>query len=444
MRKQLQLLTAGLLAFSWASSQVTYENFENQRKVAYDFVHGVLDQYTPNPATTGSNSSPVVGKYIRNAAEQFDVLVLIPGGLMNDVSAYVSGTKTMSIDIYSPAAGIPVQITLEDSALAGPTNYPTGRHSVYLTTTTVANQWETLTFQYDNRPDAAVPNTSVTSLILLFNPGTNTNATYHFDNLIGPEFNDPCASVVPAPLTEFEDFDCHRNMIYEFRQGFLTVLPNPVTTGANTSAHAGRYARNPDLSGTDVIVTRLAGPIDLTTNNQVKLMVYGDTASVAISLQDGTTDVLTVSQRITQPNTWQELTFDFSPITNYVGIDHTVLLFNPGGLNFDIFWYDNFRLDGFVMVGAEDPQTATLASAMVSPNPSQGLATLDFSLRKNAEVRLTLQDLQGRVLQAPLIGKLGVGSHQLPIDASMLAPGVYLWTLEADGQRKSGKIVVTP
>ena len=115
MRKQLQLLATGLFAFSWASSQVVYDNFENQRRVKYDFVHGVLDPYTTNPGAGGPNSSPVCGKYIRNAAEQFDVLVLIPGGLMDDVSAYVSGTKTMSIDVYSPAAGIPIQITLESA-----------------------------------------------------------------------------------------------------------------------------------------------------------------------------------------------------------------------------------------------------------------------------------------------------------------------------------------
>lgn len=444
MRKQLQLLATGLFAFSWASSQVVYDNFENQRRVTYDFVHGVLDPYTTNPGAGGPNSSPVCGKYIRNAAEQFDVLVLKPGGLMDDVSAYVSGTKTMSIDVYSPAAGIPVQITLEDATLAGPTNYPVGRHSVYLATTTVANQWETLTFQFDNRPDGSVPNTSLTSLILLFNPGTNTNATYHFDNLRGPEFNDPCAGVAPAPLIEFEDFDCHRNMIYEYRQGFLTVLPNPVTTGANTSATAGRYARNPDINGTDVIVTRLAGNLDLTAHNQVKLMVYGDTAAVAVSLQDGTTDVLTVTERITQPNTWQELTFDFSTVTNYVGIDHAVLLFNPGSLIFDTFWFDRFRLDGFLAVGTTDARPSALAHATLSPNPSQGLSTLDFSLTRTAQVELVVQDLQGRVLQTPFAGRMGVGTHQLSLDASAYAPGVYLWTLQADGQQQSGKLVVLP
>ena len=432
-----------MLAFSWISAQVTYDNFENERRVHYDFVHGGFDQIFLNPHTGGANTSEVCGEYVRNQAEQFDVLVIMPGGIMDDVSDYVSGTKTMSIDIYSPAAGIPVQITLEDSSTAGPTNYPTGRHSVYLTTTTVANQWETLTFQYDSRPDGSVPNTSVTSLILLFNPGTNTNDTYLFDNLLGPEFADPCAGISAAPLTEFEDFECHSNLIYEYNQGWLTKLPNPATGGANPSKFAGEYARNPDLDGTDVMVTRFAGNLDLTTNNQIKMMVYGDTTSVVVSLQDGTTEVLAVTQQVTQANTWQELTFDFSAITNYTGIDHAVLLFDPGDVTFNTYWFDNFRLDGFEMVANDETQLNPLASAKISPNPSNGLFNLDFQLEKTAEVSFTLSDLQGRTLQMPAAARMGVGTHTMPIDASGLAQGVYLWTLQAGELQKTGKLVIT-
>jgi Secretion system C-terminal sorting domain len=443
MRKQLLLLAASLLGFTGAWSQVTYDNFENERRVYYDFVHGTLDQFSANPSATGANTSELCGKYIRNAAEQFDVLVILPGGVMNDVSPYLNGTKTMSVLVYSPAAGIPVQITLEDSAAAGPTNYPTGRHSVYLATTTVANQWETLTFTFDNRPDPSVSNTAVTSLILLFNPGTNTNATYYFDNLMGPEFADPCAGVSPAPLLEFEDFDCHRNLFYEYRQGWLTEEPNPVTTGANTSPYAGKYARNPDLNGTDVIVSRFAGTLDLTTHNQVKMMVYGDTANVIVSLQNDTTEIMAATARITTPNTWQELTFDFSAITNYVGIDHAVILFDPGDPAFNIYWFDNFRLNGFQLLGSEQGISSALTHATLSPNPSQGNATVDLSLQRSAEVRLSIQDLQGRRLMEPFTGKMSPGSHKLPIDASTLAPGVYLWTLLVDGSAQSGKLVIT-
>jgi Secretion system C-terminal sorting domain len=121
-----------------------------------------------------------------------------------------------------------------------------------------------------------------------------------------------------------------------------------------------------------------------------------------------------------------------------------VLLFNPGGLNFDTFWYDRFRLDGFLAVGTTDARPSALAHATLSPNPSQGLSTLDFSLTRAAQVDVVVQDLQGRVLQTPFAGRMGVGTHQVNLDASAYAPGVYLWTLQADGQQQSGKLVVLP
>lgn len=442
MRKHFVLLTALLLTNMLAFSQVMYDNFEYERRAHYEFVHGVLDEYAANPAPGGTNNSEVCGSYIRNAAEQFDVLVILPDGLMDDVSDYVNGTKTMTVDVYSPAAGIPVQITLEDSALAGPFNFPTGRHSVYLDTTTVANQWETLTLQYDSRPDPTVSNTAVTSVILLFNPGTNTADTYYFDNLRCPEFADPCASVTPAPLMEFEDFDCQRNLIYEYSDGVVNKRLNPATGGINSSKYAAEYMRNPDVDGTDVIVSRFAGNLDLTTDNQVKMMVYGDTATVKISLQDDTLEILAAEAQITQANTWQELTFDFSAITNYTGIDHAVILFDPGDVNPGIFWWDKFHLDGFVMASAEAPNPAGLAFDGFFPNPSNGLSTLSFELQKPSDVTVNISDLRGRRLRVPFEGRLTKGEHNLSVPTSGLAPGLYFWTLEAQGYRQSGKFVV--
>ena len=65
--------------------------------------------------------------------------------------------------------------------MAGPTNYPVGRHSIYLGVTTTANQWETINLTFDSQPDAAMSDVGLTSVILLFNGGTNTGDIYYFD-----------------------------------------------------------------------------------------------------------------------------------------------------------------------------------------------------------------------------------------------------------------------
>ena len=152
------------------SSQVLWDDFEQNRVGYYEFVHGGMTTRYANPDVNNSvNTSPICAQYVRNPGELWDVLVIVGNGPIDDVSSYVDGTKTMSVDVYSPAPGIPVQITLEDSSLAGPTNYPVGRHSIYLGVTTTTNQWETVNLTFDSQPDAAMSDVGLTSVILLFN-----------------------------------------------------------------------------------------------------------------------------------------------------------------------------------------------------------------------------------------------------------------------------------
>ena len=114
-------------------------------------VHGgMTTRYATAPDDV--NGSELCAQYVRNPGEMWDVIVLVSNGPFNSLTDYVNGTKTMSVDVFSPAIGIPVQITLEDSAVAGATNYPAGRHSIYTSTTTVENAWETIEFTFDSSP----------------------------------------------------------------------------------------------------------------------------------------------------------------------------------------------------------------------------------------------------------------------------------------------------
>ena len=129
----------------FCSSQILWDDFEQTRIGYYEFVHGGMTTRFENPDPVSSvNNSELCAQYVRNPGELWDVLVIVANGSMNDVSDYANGIKQMSVDVFSPAPGIPVQITLEDSSLAGATNYPTGRHSIYLGVTTVTNEWETI------------------------------------------------------------------------------------------------------------------------------------------------------------------------------------------------------------------------------------------------------------------------------------------------------------
>ena len=79
------------------SSQVLWDDFEQNRIGYYDFTHGGMTTRYANPDVNNSvNSSPLCAQYVRNPGEIWDVIVIVANGPLNDVSSYVDGTKTMS------------------------------------------------------------------------------------------------------------------------------------------------------------------------------------------------------------------------------------------------------------------------------------------------------------------------------------------------------------
>jgi hypothetical protein len=142
-------------------------------------------QPAANPNTTGSNSSAFVASYLRSATEEFDVIYTTGQGYLTNVLPYVFGFQKMRMQVLSPVVGTVVQITLQSqsSSLAA---YPTGRHSEYRATTTVANAWENLEFSFQGRPDATISPDSLNEFVIQFAPGVRQAAQFYFDNLIGP------------------------------------------------------------------------------------------------------------------------------------------------------------------------------------------------------------------------------------------------------------------
>ena len=92
-------------------------------------------------------------------------------------------------------------------------------------------------------------------------------------------------------------------------------------------------------------------------------------------------------------------------------------------------------------INVQDVHTATSRelpdseAALTSyPNPFAHAATLRFSIRAPAEVRLTVYDLLGRRVAVPAAGRYHAGVHQVPWRPRGLAAGIYWARLEADGR----------
>lgn len=439
MKKIYPLFFILFLTISSLSAQTLWDNFEDTRKGTYGFINGTFIPYNTNPDATGANTSPIVGVYTRNPAELFDVIIL--DAQMADLSDYLSGAKTMTMDVWSPNVGTVIQISLENSILAEPANFPTGRHSAYFATTTVAMGWETVTFVFDNQPDATVANDNVDRMVILFDPNTNNDFTYYWDNLNGPELSaDPCDGATPDAEV-FNDFECNQNTIFTFSHSGVNFrrIANPDQTG-NSSDFVAQYIRNAGEL-IDVLIGRFDGNLALTPESRINLDVWDPLAPtpIKLSLQADNGDVILEMETTTSVSAgWETLTFDPSAVSASTDIAQFVILFDPDTNTSDQYFFDNFGFGAPVAVqDLED-----VISFKASPNPTQGVTNFQYELENAADVNLSIYDATGKMITQILDESQPSGQHQATWLANDISNGIYFYTMRIDGKIASGKIIL--
>ena len=190
----------------------SYENFDTPALINLsDQTTGDLEDSVLNPKPNEINNSNLVGKYTRAKDYQYDILVYQINDFGN-ASNFTRRANKFYLDVYTSAPiGSLILLQLENSHIANPANYPTGRHSRFETYTTVQNQWERLEFQFLDQPDSSTDNFSIDELIFLFASNSFTGDTYCFDN-----FDSYAASTIV--VTEETGFA---------EQSKINVFPNP-------------------------------------------------------------------------------------------------------------------------------------------------------------------------------------------------------------------------
>lgn len=84
---------------------------------------------------------------------------------------------------------------------------------------------------------------------------------------------------------------------------------------------------------------------------------------------------------------------------------------------------------------------AVALSPRVSPNPFRELTEIQYSLPREAPVRIRLLDTNGRAVHTWNRGSESAGEHHLTLDGSALPGGVYFYRIEAGGESLGGKVV---
>jgi len=445
MKRNYFFLFLGLiLSAASLQAQEVWDNFDSRRQVDYDFIHGVFIEYQPNPNTTGINTSPMAVRYLRNPVEVFDVIVTNVGQL-EDISDYIAGTKSLTLDVYAPAAGITVQITLEDSVTALPANYPTGRRAEFTAVTTTSMNWEKLTFSLASEPDPSVTNTGVNRAVLLVNPGTPVSQTWYFDNWTGPERVSLACDPDPDEALEFMDAECEQDLNIEFYHGQLRRRLNPEVVAANPSSHVLRYDRNVGEMD-DIIIGYFPAPVAIgpaSGNIEIVMDVYDVNAPsvYVMALQTaGGADVLVVSDS-TAPaaaGEWDRLRFNIQTAGSGTTADRFVLLYKPGQFSVGRTFLDNMNVIADP-IGLNDVEA--LPSLNIYPNPASDVLRVQLP-QASADGILQIFSVDGRQMAAPRT--LGAGQSTLQEWAVSSWPvGAYWVRWTVDGRSISQPVLLT-
>ncbi|WDF66319.1 family 16 glycosylhydrolase [Flavobacterium sp. KACC 22763] len=441
-----------------------HEDFQSNRNVLYPVKTGVLTEAVANPSATGINTSALVGKYVRNSSELYDVLN-IRNVTITNANDYVYGRKRLSFDIYTSApVGTKISMQLENSNVTTATNYPSGRHSGFKATTTVQNKWETIEFEFEKVID---PNTSalaINNVVILFESNSNSGATYYFDNLLTK-----AAPEKPIIATDvLQNYDGANKIIKGTTTGTYSVVANPGSNSVNSSANVAKYVRNASEQY-DVLFFNTQTSIEdagLFKNQTNKIMIDVYTTApigtvVSMNFENSATSLpanyptgrnSNYVAITTKQNQWETLTFYYNSSpdagTSNLAVNQMVLLFNSGSFTNDTYYFDNIRIgstklpDTFTAgVVYEDYQTihnitfrdaiGTYTANTANPNAS-GINT-SSNVGKYVRKSIELYDNFSFNTTLNNIGDFKAGTKKFAMDVYTSAPvgSIISWQAES-------------
>jgi hypothetical protein len=89
-------------------------------------------------------------------------------------------------------------------------------------------------------------------------------------------------------------------------------------------------------------------------------------------------------------------------------------------------------------------EIAAVSIGTAFPNPANNTLNIPVSGIRNAEVNVSMSNLLGQVLKTQVLGTVSAGQTKTAIfSTSDLANGIYLYTVESNGERVTNRVVVT-
>lgn len=311
-------LSSNIVACSAAiTTNEVYQDWDgNNKNSTVDYKSANWSENQANPAVNSINPSYTVVKYDRPASGTYDgARYKLCSGSVN----ITSSKFVVSMLVYSPAVGVPVQMNLKTAAdVANTDTYPSTASSTV--NTTVANKWERLYFNMS----AAAGKAGVTFIEVFVDPNATSGAkTYYLDE-IRLEVA-PCLSDLPQSGV-LQGFEVHNNSTLEYDvPSYVGPVANPSLTG-NPSSTVGRFNKSGSAGQySDGIRYIVCGnKFRLNSKKIISMLVYSSAAGATIQFAakkpDGADtdtypdDAAVDSSKTVFANQWHRVYFDLSKI----------------------------------------------------------------------------------------------------------------------------------
>jgi len=281
----------------------TFEDFEGEVPANFSFggVGNVV--VVANPDNSGINNSANVMQCTKDQGAE------VWGGMGFAVDGFINfnGNNVLRLKSYAPEAGKVVKVKLETSA-----GNVAGLTYEFDMVTTVANQWEILTYDFSEAPDL-----DYITAIVFYDFGNQDAGVYHFDDVeVG----------IGEYIQGIENFEGDVPESFSFGGvGGVEVIPNPDPSGENTTGNVLQFVKD---EGAEVWggMGFAVDIIDFNGSSQIHIKSYapevGKVVKVKLETSAGNVAGLTheMDMTTTVANQWETLVYDFSeaPDLEYV------------------------------------------------------------------------------------------------------------------------------
>lgn len=295
-----------------------------------------------------------------------------------DAKLDFNANSGFKLKVWSPSASTNVLLKLEDQANAST--------FVEVSATTSANgagQWEELTFDF-----APGDSDKYDKIVLFFELGTSTQATYYIDDLAlysggggaacVPETTE---SIAAADLNI--TFQTNTPAVIEDNTTF-SWIDNPDSAGSvNTSCKVGEVVRA-NNSPFDNIQIDLADKLDFSAVEGLKIKIWSPIANTPVLMKleeiGNPGNFVEIQQNTTAANSWEELTFDFAP-TATPQFNKIVIFFNFNVADGSTYYFDDLMVYG-----------AGGGGGTCVPETSESIAAADLNITFQTNTPPTIED----------------------------------------------------